>query len=131
MKTTIIEGKEYKLTPIKKENKTVALFILTMPKNNSWNGKWTGEGYLYAYSQVAFRRGKPIYPNLKEGNFYYDFGDGWVANVEVRYVTPSESKKIMRKSKGFCGYTWMCDEIMKLGRIRTVTERRAGNVPTT
>lgn len=76
MKSTIIEGVEYKLTPIKKENKTVALFILTMPKNNSWNGKWTGEGNLYAYSQVAFRRGKPIYSNLKEGNFYYDFGDG-------------------------------------------------------
>ena len=69
MKSTIIDGVEYKLTPIKKENKTVALFILTMPKNNSWNGKWTGEGNLYAYSQVAFRRGKPIYSNLKEGNF--------------------------------------------------------------
>lgn len=51
---------------------------------------WRGD--LYAFSQVAFRRGKPIYPNLKEGSFYYDFGDGWVANVEVRYVTPSESK---------------------------------------
>ena len=72
MKSTIIEGVEYKLTAIEKENKTVALFILTMPKNNSWNGKWTGEGNLYAYSQVAFRRGKPIYSNLKEGNFYYD-----------------------------------------------------------
>lgn len=32
MKSTIIEGVEYKLTPIKKENKTIALFILTMPK---------------------------------------------------------------------------------------------------
>ena len=28
MKSTIIEGVEYKLTPIKKENKTIALFIL-------------------------------------------------------------------------------------------------------
>ena len=35
MKSTIIEGVEYKLTAIEKENKTVALFILTMPKNNS------------------------------------------------------------------------------------------------
>lgn len=130
MKTAIIEGMEYKLTPIKKKIK-VALFILTMPKNNSWNGKWSGEGNLYVYSQVAFRRGKAIYPNLKEGNFYYDFGDGWGANVEVKYITPSEAKSIMRKSKGFCGYKWMCDEIMKLGRIRNVAERRADNVTTT
>lgn len=130
MKTTIIDGVEYKLTQVKKENKTVALFILTMPKNNSWNGKWTGEGRVYACSKIAFSRGKPLYPNLKEGNFYYDFGDGWGANVKVEYVTPSEAKRIMRKSNGFCGYNWMCDEIMRLGRIRTVTERRADNVQT-
>lgn len=112
---------------MKQEKKTVALFILTMPKNNSWNGKWTGEGRLFAYSQVAFRRGKAIFPNLKEGNFYYDFDDGWVAKVEVKYVTLSEARQVMRRSEGFGSYSWMCDEIMNLGRIKTVQERRQEN----
>ena len=127
MKKTIIDGVEYKLTPIKKENKTVALFILTMPGTNTWNGKWTGEGGLYAYSKVAFRRGKQIYENLKEGYSEYNFGDGWRAGVRVTYVTKSEANKTMRASNGFRGYEWMCEELMTLGRIKTVEERRKEN----
>lgn len=92
MRTTIIDGIEYKLTPIKKENKTIALFILTMPKNNSWNGKWTGEGIYMLFHRLHLDVENQSIKS-KEGSFYYDFGDGWVANVEVRYVTPSESKK--------------------------------------
>ena len=41
---------------------------------------------------------------MKEGNYGYDFGDGWFANVEVTFVTPSEARSAMKKSDGFCGY---------------------------
>ena len=123
MENIILNNIEYKLVPVKKESKSVALFLLTMPNNNSWNGKWTGEKNIYTISKTAFKRGKPIYPNLKEGNFYYNFGDGWGANVEVKYTTPKEAKKIIKKSQGFCGYEWMCDEIINFGRIKDLNER--------
>lgn len=117
MENIIINNTEYKLVPVKKESKNTALFLLTMPGNNSWNGKWTGEKNIYAISKIAFKRGKLIYPNLKEGNFQYDFGDGWLANVEVKYTTAQEAKKIVKQSKGFCGYDWMCDDIICYGEI--------------
>lgn len=121
--TIIKDGKEYKLVPIRKENKTKVLFTLSMPCNNSWNRKWTGDNRCNCITKTAFRYNKPIYPNLKEGNYQYDFGDGWVANVNVKFVTPSEAKSLMKKSDGFCGYEWMCDELMATGKISTRQER--------
>ena len=121
--TIIKNGMEYKLVPVKPEKKNRVLFTLSMPRNNSWNNKWSGDDRSYCISKVAFRYGKPVYPNLKEGNYIYDFEDGWVANVNVKFVTPSEAKAAMKKSDGFCGYEWMCDEIMTLGRIKTRSER--------
>lgn len=110
-----------------KNDKTTALFILSMPKNNAWNGRWTGENELYAYSKVVYRRGKALYPNLKEGSFLYDFEDGWLAKVEVKFVTPKDAKQTMKKSVGFSTYTWMCDELCKFGKILTRKERRQNN----
>lgn len=121
--TIIKDGIEYKLVPVKQEKKSKVLFTLSMPRNNSWNHKWTGDSRCYCISKTAFRRNKPIYPNLKEGNYQYDFEDGWVANVNVKFVTPSEAKIAMKKSDGFCGYGWMCDELMMFGRIKTRSER--------
>ena len=37
-------------------------FDLSMPSNNSWNGKWSGEGRLYA-KVMSFRK----MPTLPEG----------------------------------------------------------------
>ena len=126
--TIIKDGIEYKLVPVKQEKKSKVLFTLSMPRNNSWNNKWTGDSRCYCISKTAFRRNnKPIYPNLKEGNYQYDFEDGWIANVNVKFVTPSEAKRAMKTSDGFCGYEWMCDEIMDLGRIRTYSERHNEN----
>lgn len=124
MKTAVIDGVEYKLTPIKEESKTYALFALSMPNCPSWNGKWTGSGRLYAITKKAFVRGKAIYPNLKEESHYYDFGDGWGASVKVTFVTLSEARKINKKTSGFCGYDWMVGEILSIGRIKTLKERR-------
>jgi hypothetical protein len=112
-----IDGIEYRLVPIRKEEKTMFLFILTMPNAGSWNGKWTGSGNFYAIVKKAVVRKKNLYPNCREGNFYYNFGDGWGANVEVKLVTPSEAKKAEKASKGFCGYGWMVDSLLTTGKI--------------
>lgn len=113
-----------KLVPIKQEKKNRVLFTLSMTSNNSCNNKWSVDDRSYCIgSKVAFRYGKPLYPNLKEGNYIYDFEDGWVANVNVKFVTPSEAKDAMKKSDVFCGYEWMCDELMATGKFSTRREK--------
>lgn len=92
-------------------------FELSMPNNNSWNGKWSGEGTCYARVRSYSSR------DLKEkvaklvGYHYYSFGDGWGAAVTVRVVEADEKRKLLRKSRGFCGYDWMIDCLMRHGRI--------------
>lgn len=114
----IIDGKKYRLIEIKYQPKNMALFIITMPNVNTWNGRWSGENAIYAKSLTAFRRNKPIYENLKEGNYGYNFGDGWRANVEVKFMTKRDANSIMKKSKGFMGYDWMIYDICKYGEIK-------------
>lgn len=120
MRTTIIDGKEYKLVPLnrKPEPKNYALFELSMPSVGSWNGKWSGSKNYYAHVVLAFRRGKPLFPNLKEGGDSYRWDDGWCAHVQVKFVTKSEANKAKKASKGFCGYEWMCADLMKYGEIK-------------
>ena len=120
----IKNGIQYKLVPVRQEKKSKVLFTLSMPRVNSWNNKWSGDDKLFCIAKTAFRRNKPLFPNLKEGDFVYDFEDGWVANVNVKFVTPSEAKSAMKKSKGFCGYDWMCNELMINGRISTRQEKQ-------
>jgi len=100
-------------------------FQLSMPSNNSWNGKWSGEDNLH----VIFRTTRKTFDGqqlavdiLDKGRFSYSFGDGWVASVHATESDPREKRKLTRKSKGFCGYDWMVDEIMSIGRIRTLAE---------
>lgn len=106
------------------------LFVLTMPNNNSWNGKWTQEGELYCKVRTyPFRsNSKVMNESLKNVLFtkgcYYDFGDGWGAYVSVKECTLAEKNKYNKLSKGFCGYDWMIDELEKYGRIRTRKERQ-------
>jgi len=92
-------------------------YILTMPNNNSWNGRWTGDEKVYAIIR-SYRKAAP-----DTGNHYYNFGDGWGANVEVREVDKGEAAKLRKRSKGFCGYEWMIEEIEQHGRILTLKER--------
>ena len=33
----------------------ILCFILSMPKNNSWNGKWTGEKNLFARTKKLLK----------------------------------------------------------------------------
>lgn len=97
-------------------------FTLSMPSNNSWNGKWTGEDNLYV-KVVNFGKTKKgekwAKEILDEGSFCYHFGDGWVAGIEVNEVDGAKSRQLRSKSKGFCGYDWMVDSIRLYGDIRT------------
>ncbi len=96
-------------------------FQLTMPNNNSWNGQWTGDRKLY----YQFRKVKKEQEDELNGkNFYYNFGDGWGANIHVEKIDSKEKNKRNRKTAGFCGYGWMIDEILKHGRILTLEERK-------
>ncbi len=111
-----IKAFEEKIKP-KERPKSKLLFILTMPNVGSWNGKWTGENRVYARVRNAKQS-----PNCKEDNYYYSFGDGWGANVEVRKVTVIEANKYIKKSVGFSGYDWMIDSILGYGQILNSTE---------
>ena len=83
--------------------------ILSMPGNNSWNGKWTGESENYSINVGNF--GKTRAEELI-GRYSYAFGDGWVASVEIRKAKPRE-----KVSGKFCGYNWMVDSIIRDGKI--------------
>lgn len=101
-------------------------FELSMPNNNSWNGRWSGEGKRYVIVK-NFRR-EPFLPNGKRlaGSYhYYNFGDGWGAAVTVRECTGPAARSLKKQSSGFCGYGWMVDEILTHGKILTLQERAA------
>lgn len=116
--TEAIKAFEEKIKP-KEKPKSKLLFILTMPNVGSWNGKWTGADRVYARVRNAKQ-----YPNCKEDNYYYSFGDGWGANVEVKKVTVVEANKYTKKSVGFSGYDWMIDSILLYGQILNSKERQ-------
>lgn len=100
---------------------TIICFELSMPNNNVWNGRWSGDGRCYARIKNLGRTKKAEAKAAKliaDSSYYYSFGDGWGASVSVRDVTAEEAAKIRRKSAGFCGYDWMIDSIISYGEIR-------------
>jgi len=99
-------------------------FELTMPNVGSWNGKWTGDNKRYfVIRQVTndFFKGRiePLLDGKVFQNFYYNFGDGWGANVHIEIIDSKEGRKRLKNSAGFCGYEWMVNSIMKYGKITT------------
>ena len=97
-------------------------FTLSMPNNNSWNGRWSGEDRFYAKvvnfgrTQRAEKHANDI---LDTGYYYYNFGDGWGAGIEVKGIDAGKARTVRRKSSGFCGYDWMINSIMSYGEIRS------------
>lgn len=91
-------------------------FILTIPNVNSWNNRWSGEGEFYCI--IKAEKAVPNFREIIDNNFYYNFGDGWAANVEVKRVNNNEAIKMKNRSKGFCGYNWMVSSIINHGEIR-------------
>ena len=106
-------------------------FTLSMPGNNSWNGRWSGEGNLYVkvIDVGASKKAAEKYTPMLGQSFGYSFGDGWYASVAVRQVDSGEARKLKKASRGFCGYDWMIDEIRYEGRIRTLAERKPSAAP--
>ena len=117
----------------------ILVFKLSMPNNNSWNGKWTGQDKHYL-KVVNFGRSKKGIEKAKKilnvpaaqrqatddsGSYYYNFGDGWGAGVSVFIVDGSkEAAMLRRKSDGFCNYDWMVDSIMDYGEILDCTGQK-------
>ena len=93
---------------LKKANRDSKRIVaeLTMPNINSWNGKWSGEEDKY----TILVQDKLAINYI--GNYYYDFGDGWAANVEIRKAYPKE-----KITNNFCGYEWMIESILKNKKI--------------
>jgi len=100
---------------------TILAFVLTMPNVGSWNGRWSGENNLYVRtrnlgkSKKAQEKGE----TLNNESFYYNFGDGWGASVRVKIIDAAEGNRLRAKSKGFAGYEWMIDSILRHGLITT------------
>ena len=92
-------------------------YELSMPSNNAWNGRWSGENDLYAVVRRYDVAPTPDGKQLAGGYFTYSFGDGWAAAITVREVTPGAAAKLRKQSKGFCGYEWMIDSIERHGAI--------------
>lgn len=101
-------------------------FQLSMPNRNSWNGRWSGEDKIHARvvnlgrTLKAQELGKRI---LKPGSYYYNFGDGWGADVSVYEVDAKEATRIRRRSSGFCGYDWMIESIRRDQTITVPADR--------
>ncbi|MEN6430284.1 MAG: hypothetical protein ABFC80_05495 [Coriobacteriales bacterium] len=91
-------------------------FILTMPGVNTWNGRWSGDGKLFAVvknlgrSKAACDKAVALV-----GHHGYAWDDGWRADIEVRVVDSAEARRIRSKSRGFLGYSWMIDNLLDHG----------------
>lgn len=95
-----------------------AIFRLSMPNCASWNGKWSGEGKRYVTARLLPANIDPeLVEKLKSGYFYHNFGDGWGAAVSTEIVEGAAAcNKATKGSDGFCGYDWMCGNILKYGK---------------
>ncbi len=89
-------------------------FILTMPVCASWNGKWSGDGRLFA---ITRRVSAQSAQNLANRSFSYRWNDGWCASVSVKAIDSQEARRIRKASEGFCGYEWMVDSLLEHGAI--------------
>ncbi len=96
-----------------------------MPNVGSWNGKWTGQSSkYYRHKTMCKRDAEKIMKGQDRQSWYYNFGDGWGANVSVTIVLSKEKNKREKISKGFAGYDWMIEEIIQYGRILERDERK-------
>lgn len=90
------------------------VFTLSMPNRNTWNGKWTGDGRVFART----RYDREVPKEVVGKSFLYSWPDGWTAFVTVEKMNYREANKLMKKSEGFCGYDWMIESIIRYGEIR-------------
>ena len=92
-----------------------------MPCANSWDGKWSGDGRLYAKTRYLdnTKADRELAAKILDKSPYnYRWLDGWVAQIDVKKVSAAEAAGIRKKSKGFYGYDWMIDSIMEHQEIK-------------
>ena len=97
-------------------------FELTMPNVGSWNGRWSGEGRLYAIIKTfpkSIKQQNIAKEILKQKYHHYNFGDGWSAGISISRVSLDTARRLRRKTQGFCGYDWMVNSIISHGKIMT------------
>ena len=100
-------------------------YTLTMPRVGSWDRKWSGDGRVFmifrpeARGEKGLKRQKEI---LANSSYYYNFGDGWTARIDVAVIPKEEVSKLRRKNQGFMGYDWMVDSIERHLKIFTPSE---------
>ena len=90
------------------------VFILGMPNIGSWDNKWSGSDRLYCRTYYDNYVPKSLVGNT----YYYNFGDGWTASIEVKKLPCKEARKMEEKSCGFYGYDWMIRSLIKNGEIK-------------
>lgn len=97
----------------------ILCFELSMPSCPSWNGKWSGEGRLYAITRKfsGVKGGAHAQRILDAAPYHYHWDDGWGAMVRVREVDAKEAAQARKKSVGFAGYDWMVESIIDHGAI--------------
>ena len=91
------------------------VFELTFPHRGSWNGKWSGE----KDTHIIVKKDSQVLKDRIGKSYYYDFGDGWVANISVRKMNGNdkEYRQLKKRNAGFCGYNWMVDSIIVYDEI--------------
>lgn len=94
-------------------------FELTFPGINTWNGHWSGENDYYA-RVVRVTKKFPYNTKDIEGCYYYSFGDGWAANINVEFIDSKEAQKTRKASRGFMTYDWMIKSILQKRRIEPI-----------
>jgi len=99
-------------------------FQLTFPKVNTWDGNFTGsdKNYIIAksVSKIDYNR---IMGQSSTKSFSYDFGDGWIAKIEIKKIDKKQVKNIQKTSDGFMNYEWMADSIINFGEILNDEQR--------
>ena len=93
-------------------------FELTMPNRGSWNGRWSGENELHAIIKTDREVGRKKIAELDGKAYYYRWDDGWTACVSCRKCDAKEATKIRKYNRGFRGYDWMVESILKYGEIK-------------
>lgn len=97
------------------------VFELTMPNVGSWNGHWSGENdkHIIVKDERYLRpKQKENLPKiLEQENFWYRWDDGWTACISVSKMFAKDANKLKKQSRGFYGYDWMVESILKNGEI--------------
>lgn len=92
-------------------------FRLSMPGRSSWDGRWSGDGRNYTTVRSLTNEAAAKLFAVEGGftahkSWTHRWSDGWCAQIEARIVRTGER---LKKSDGFCGYSWMVDNIIRTG----------------